>query len=94
MSRPGPEQANDNADGWWTSCCDVAINYLAGLGKPFSADAVTALIPPADHPNRIGGRFHAAVRAGTIRPVGYVLSSRPSRRGGVQRLYVGGATEQ
>lgn len=84
-------KANENTDRWWKSCADRAIDYLAALDSPFSADHVQALIPPADHPCRIGARFHAAVNAGVIRPVGYVLSERPSRHRGVQRLYRGGA---
>lgn len=83
-------RADENTDAWWKSCADRAIDYLAAAGQPFSADHVQALIPPADHPCRIGARFHAAVRAGVIRPVGYVLSERPSRHRGVQRLYRGG----
>lgn len=86
----GIHQANENADAWWKSCADRAIEYLAASGHPFSADQVQALIPAADHPCRMGGRFHAAVHAGVVRPVGYVLSERPSRHRGVQRQYVGG----
>ena len=87
----GIAQANEKIDAWWKSCADRAIDYLAAVDQPFSADHVQALIPPADHPCWIGARFHAAVRAGVIRPVGYVLSERPSRHRGVQRLYRGGA---
>jgi hypothetical protein len=87
----GIAQADENTDAWWKSCADRAIDYLAAVDKPFSADHVQALIPPADHPCRIGARFTAALHAGVIRPVGYVLSERPSRHRGVQRLYRGGA---
>jgi hypothetical protein len=83
----GVAAANGNQDAWWAACCDAAIRHLAALDEPFTADRVQALIPPADHPCRMGGRFHAAVRAGVIRPVGYTLSERPSRRRGVLRLY-------
>lgn len=85
-------KADAGTDGWWKSCADRAIDYLAALDYPFSADHVAALVPEPDHPCRWGARFHAAVRAGVIRPVGYVLSERPSRHRGVQRLYRGGAT--
>jgi hypothetical protein len=85
-------QADENTDACWRSCCDRAIDYLAAVGEPFRANHVQALIPAADHPHcRIGARFHAASNAGVIRPVGYVLSERPSRHRGVQRLYRGGA---
>lgn len=86
----GIAQAEENTDAWWRSCCDAAIAHLATRDVPFSADHVLELIPAPDHPNRIGARFHAAVRAGVITPCGYVLSDRPSRRRGVQRLYRGG----
>jgi hypothetical protein len=86
----GIHQANENANAWWKSCADRAIDYLAALDYPFSADHVAALVPEPDHPCRWGARFHAAVRAGVIRPVGYVLSERPSRHRGVVRLYRGG----
>jgi hypothetical protein len=82
----GIAQANDNTDAWWKSCADRAIEYLADLGQPFSADHVAELVPAPDHPCRWGARFHAAVRAGVV-----VLSARPSRHRGVQRVYVGGA---
>jgi hypothetical protein len=87
----GIHQANENCDVWWKSCADRAIDYLAATGEPFSADHVAALVPEPDHPCRWGARFHAAVHAGVIRPVGYVLSERPSRHRGVQRLYRGAA---
>lgn len=87
----GVHQADENTDASWKSCADRAIDYLAALDYPFSADHVAALVPDPDHPCRWGARFHAAVRAGVIRPVGYVLSERPSRHRGVQRLYRGGA---
>lgn len=87
----GVHQADENTDAWWKSCADRAIDYLAALDYPFSADHVAAMVPAPDHPCRWGARFHAAVHAGVIRPVGYVLSERPSRHRGVQRLYRGGA---
>jgi hypothetical protein len=86
----GIHRADENTDAWWKSCADRAIDYLASLDQPFSADHVAALVPEPDHPCRWGARFHAAVHAGVIRPVGYVLSSRPSRHRGVIRLYRGG----
>ncbi len=87
----GVAVANSNAEPDWRSCADTAIGHLAAIGRPFSADDVAALIPAPDHPCRWGARFHAAVRAGTVVPVGYTLSGRQSRRRGVQRLYVGAA---
>lgn len=87
----GVARANGNVDLWWRSCVDAAIAHLATSGLPFGADDVAALVPAPDKPCRWGGAFYAAVRAGTIRQVGYKLSTRPSRHSGVQRLYRGGA---
>jgi hypothetical protein len=78
-------------DSWWRSCADAAIKHLVAIGEPFSADHVVALVPEPEHPCQWGARFHAAVRDGVIRPVGYVLSTRPSRHRGVQRPDRGGA---
>ena len=91
LREEGIARANNSTDAWWRSCADAANRYLAALDEPFSADHVAALVPEPDHPCRWGGRFNAAVRDGVIRPVGYVLSTPPSRHRGVQRLYRGGA---
>jgi hypothetical protein len=88
----GIHQADENTDVRWKSCADRAIDYLASLDRPFTVDAVAALVPEPDHPCRWGARFHVAVRSGVVRPVGYVLSERPSRHRGVIRLYRGGAS--
>ncbi|MDP9460709.1 MAG: hypothetical protein M3Q22_10830 [Actinomycetota bacterium] len=83
-------KVDEATDPWWRSCADRAIDYLAALDQPFTVDAVAALVPEPERPCQWGARFHAAVRSGVIRPVGYVLSERPSRHRGVVRLYRGG----
>jgi hypothetical protein len=74
-------KADENTDEWWKSCADRAIDYLASLGHPFSADHVAALVPDPDHLCRWDARFHAAVRAGGDRPhrIHPVDPSKPSQ---------------
>jgi hypothetical protein len=83
--------ADESGDAWWRPCASTALLYFASLDQPFSADDVLTLVGMPDRPNQVGAVFPAAVVAGTIIPVGYVLSTRPSRHRGVQRLYRGGA---
>lgn len=85
----GIARANENADEWWASCFDAAVGYFASTGVPFTADDVRELIPTPDHPNRTGARFHAANRAGLIRPTGFALSRSRSRHAGVLRVWQG-----
>ena len=71
--------ANENADDWWKSTADQAIDHLASLGRPFSADDVRALgVPDPASPRAWGGRFAAAAKQGRIQRIGYVQSQRPS----------------
>jgi len=85
----GIARANGNCDAWWASCFDAAVGYFASTGIPFSADDIRELIPAADHPNRVGARFHAANRAGLIEPTGFALSRARSRHAGVLRTWRG-----
>ena len=85
----GIARANAAADHWWASCFDTAVGYFASTGVPFTADDVRELIPAPDHPNRTGARFHAANRAGLIRPTGFALSRSRSRHAGVLRVWQG-----
>lgn len=79
-----------HADEPWIDCATRAVRELAGRGQDFTADDVTALgVPDPDHPSRWGSLFAAAKRDGIISPVGYVASSRPSRNGGVTRVWRG-----
>lgn len=81
-----------NADSWWRDCAWRALEHLAATGRPFTAYDVTELgVPDPDHGNRWGGLFQAACKAGLIEPVGYAESRRPSRAGGVCRVWKGTA---
>lgn len=83
--------ANENGDKFWRSCFDAAVDHLAASGREWSTDDVFALgVPTPDHPNRVGAAINAAMKTGRISPVGYRLSSRPSRHAGVVRVWVGG----
>ncbi len=73
----------------WVSSCDRAITYLASCGLPFSAEDVRELCGDPPRPNLFGVRFRAALRAGSIRRVGYAPSTRPERRGGVVAMWEG-----
>lgn len=87
---PGVGQAEQNADQWWSDCAQRAIRDLASSGREFTAYDVQLLgVPEPDHPNRWGAAFRAACMRGVIRSAGFVRSSRPSREGGVCRLWVG-----
>jgi hypothetical protein len=84
------QQADCTADPWAVSAWRTAIRYLASTGRPFSADDGHELgAPMPNQPGALGGLFKGAVQNGAIRPIGYVPSRRPSRRGGVHRLYTG-----
>lgn len=80
----------DNADSWWIDCAERAVSWWAAAGVPFTADDLRDLgVPEADHPNRWGALFAAFHRRGTIVPVGYRVSTRKARHGGVLRVWRG-----
>lgn len=79
-----------NSDDWWRSCVEAGIRHLAATGSPFDAFDLTELgVPDPDHPNRWGAAFRAAATGGLIEPIGYRESRRPSRSGGVCRVWRG-----
>ncbi len=91
-AKPTLRDAYDNSDDWWRSTAEAGIAYLASTGEPFDAFDVTELgVPDPDHPNRWGAVFRAASTAGLIESVGYHESRRPSRSGGVCRVWKGKA---
>lgn len=80
----------DNSDDWWRSCVEAGLRHLAATGSPFDAFDLTELgVPDPDHPNRWGAAFRAAATGGLIEPIGYRESRRPSRSGGVCRVWRG-----
>ena len=82
----------ENADQHTKSCWSTAIDYLAVSGTPFCADTCRELgVPEPSHPNHVGAFFMAAAKAGVIRPVGFVQSTRRQRHAAWMRQWVGGA---
>lgn len=80
----------DNGDSWWRDCAERALAHWAESGLPFTADDLRELgVPEADHPNRWGALFATFHRRGVIEAVGYQVSTRRSRHGGVLRVWRG-----
>lgn len=88
----GAEQAIENADDWWRSCAEAAVRNLARTGRDFTADDVRALgMSEPDHPNRWGGLFRWAARAGLVEEAGARRSSTVSRKASLVRVWRGTA---
>lgn len=83
-------EAAGSYDTWWRSCVDRAIVELAKLGRPFSVDDVRDQgIAEPERPQQWGAPFMAARRAGIIRPLAVIASTRPTRHGGLTRQWIG-----
>lgn len=84
------DEVTENADQWWRDCASRALTWWAEAGVEFTADDMVDLgVPEPDHPNRLGALFLAASRRGQIEAVGYRPSTKPSRHGGVVRVWRG-----
>lgn len=84
------KQVIDHVDDWWRDSAERALRWWAETGQPFDAYDLTLLgVPDPDHPARWGALFRAAYAAGLITPVGYRQSRRPTRSGGVCRVWQG-----
>ena len=80
----------ENADAWWSDCAERAVSWWAEAGVPFTVNDVRELgVPEADHPNRWGALFSAMRARGVIESVGFAVSTRRSRHGGVLRVWRG-----
>lgn len=87
---PGLIQAAISADHWWWSPAWRALTWMAEAGVEFDSYALTELgVPDPDHPGRWGALFKAGAAAGLIEVVGYANSKRPSRSGGLVRVWRG-----
>ncbi len=96
IDEPGARDhlADPDADTWWADCARRGIETLAKTGEAFDAYTLTELgLPDRDHPNRWGAMFNAAYKEGLIEPVGFAYSRRPTRSGGVCRLWRGVSKE-
>lgn len=79
-------------DPFWTSTALSAIRALAATGRPFTVyeaacDPYGVTEPP--HENYWGSLASLAKHLGIIKAVGWVPSPRPSRNGGICRLWIG-----
>ena len=81
-----------HADRPWLDCARRAATELARRGQDFTADDLTGLgVPDPDHPARWGSLFSTLKREGIITLVDYRASTKPSRNGGVVRVWRGTA---
>lgn len=87
----GASLADEAAGQWWRSTADQAIDAMAAMGRPFTADDLVEHtgLPEATSPRAMGARFLAAVNAGRITQVGFARSRRRSARCAVVRVWVG-----
>lgn len=89
-TRAGLSQAIANADPWTFEPAMAALKTFARMNpdRTFEAyDLKDEFGIHFDHPARLGALFHAAHQAGHIEPVGFTQSRRPTRSGGVTRLW-------
>ena len=81
-----------HADRPWLDCARRAATELARRGQDFTADDLTGLgVPDPDHPARWGSLFSALKREGIITLVDFRASAKPTRNGGVVRVWRGTA---
>lgn len=89
------EPVLDGADDWWRDAAERALSWWAAIGVEFDSYDLTELgVPDPDHPNRWGALFKAAADQGRIAAVGYRPSRRPTRHGGVVRVWKGTGAAQ
>ncbi|MFW6077939.1 MAG: hypothetical protein ACOC71_09300 [Hyphomicrobiales bacterium] len=85
----GAQQADDNAEAGWREQALREIETMARSRIPFTADDVRERVGSPDHPNRWGGVFLAARRAGLIEVVNVRPSATPSRHASLVRVWRG-----
>lgn len=91
-----PDWASTDPDTWWTDGAERALTLLAQTGKPFTAAALRDepyALPDPHHPGAWGALLAQAHRRGLIRPVGYTVSTVPSRHRSVVGIWVGGGAQ-
>ena len=75
----------------WKATCDFVILWLARSGAEFTAEEVRPWIPEPPHPNAMGARFSAAVRAGVISHLCYRKAKRAKAHARILAVYRGAA---
>lgn len=84
----GADLADENAEDHWRNWALREIGILAANGHEFTADEVRQVVGEPDHPNRWGGVWLAARRAGLIVPTGQVRpSTTTTRHGSLVRVW-------
>ena len=90
------QQVEQAANGAWKAIAYSALQRLARMPAPFTADDLTDLmetlyvLPPATHDNRaLGAILTQAKRKGLIRAVGYCRSQRPGNQAGPRNIWIG-----
>lgn len=74
---------------WNVDALDLLVK-VAESGTDFDANTLTERgLRQPPHPNMWGGLFQSAYKADIITPIGFRQSSRPSRAGGVCRIWRG-----
>ncbi len=73
----------------WLRKANKELARLASTGREFSAYDIARKAGEPAHPNHWGWLFKVAHDDGLIKPQGFMISSRPSRRGGVCRIWKG-----
>jgi len=90
MNKDHLEEVYENTDDWWKDSAERALAWLARDGQPFDAYDLTELgVPDPDHPAQWGALFRTAHQRGDIEPLGFRESRRPTRSGGILRVWRG-----
>ncbi|MDJ0321686.1 hypothetical protein [Pseudarthrobacter sp. PS3-L1] len=71
----------------WSADCAALIESLAESGQRFSADDISRDMRKPPVPNMTGAAFQAAAAQNLIHCVGYKLSTNPTRRHGIIRIW-------
>lgn len=74
----------------WRKHAERLVDEFAATDLPFSADDLRdAGLEEPEHPNQWGGMFQTFARQGVIRPDGFAISRKSTRRGSVLRMWIG-----
>ncbi len=90
----GLDRATESRDPWSWHPAKAALETLAAesatTGRIFEAYDLTELFGiELDHPARWGALFNAAASEGLIAHAGFAVSRRPTRAGGITRVWRG-----
>ena len=84
------QRAIDNADDWWWKVAMRALKWLAATPGTFEAYDLSLMgVPEPSSAHHWGALFSAAAKAGVIEHAGFTVSRRPTRAGGLCRVWRG-----